>query len=168
MTREADAPGKGRTRARGLFERFPHGLLLVGEKRRVVSLNEKGRELLAVDAHGAEPTTLTCCELICSALERQLEVGPSCVTERVLESAEPLPDARMELERAGGAETVFVSAARVEAEDVRVLFQLRSEHPRARPRSAEHRPWRSASASPAAGRDARAHPGHLGKGPARR
>jgi DNA-binding SARP family transcriptional activator len=126
MTREADAPGKGRTRARGLFERFPHGLLLVGEKRRVVSLNEKGRELLAVDERGAEPTTLTCCELICSALDRQLEVGPSCVTERILESAEPLPDARMELERAGGTATVFVSAARVEAEDVRVLFQLRT------------------------------------------
>jgi DNA-binding SARP family transcriptional activator len=125
MSREADAPGKGRPRARGLFERFPHGLLLVGEERRVVSLNEKGRELLAVDERRAGPPALTCCELICGELGRQLETGSACVTELVLETGEPLPDAEVELRGERGPATVSVSAERVDAEDVRVLFQLR-------------------------------------------
>jgi DNA-binding SARP family transcriptional activator len=125
MSREADAPGKGRPRARGLFERFPHGLLLVGEERRVVSLNEKGRELLAVDVRPAGQRALTCCELICDELERQLETGSACVTERVLETGEPLPQAQVELNGERGPATVSVSAERIDAEDVRVLFQLR-------------------------------------------
>jgi DNA-binding SARP family transcriptional activator len=123
MSREADAPGKGRPRARGLFERFPHGLLLVGEQRRVVSLNEKGRKLLA--AAEREPSELTCCELICHEVDRQLGIGSACVTDRVLETGEPLQDAQVELRGARGPETVSVSAARLDAEDVRVLFQLR-------------------------------------------
>jgi DNA-binding SARP family transcriptional activator len=125
MSREVDAQGKGRPRARGLFERFPHGLLLVGEERRVVSLNEKGRELLAVDERRAEPSALTCCELICGELDRQLEIGSACVTKWVLETGEPLPDAQVELEGERGPATVSVSATRLDAEDVRVLFQLR-------------------------------------------
>ncbi|HEY7151846.1 MAG TPA: BTAD domain-containing putative transcriptional regulator, partial [Solirubrobacterales bacterium] len=86
----------------------------------------KGRELLSLDER-AEPTALTCCELICGKLARQLETGPSCVTERVLESGESLPDAPLELTGVRGASTVSVSAARVDAEDVRVLFQLRPD-----------------------------------------
>ena len=117
MSRDADASGKGRPRARGLFERFPHGLLLVGEQRRVVSLNEKGRQLLAVNERQGEPTALTCCELICDQLDRQLEIGPACITERVLETGEALPDAQVELKGERGPATVSVSAARVDAED---------------------------------------------------
>jgi DNA-binding SARP family transcriptional activator len=125
MSRDADASGKGRPRARGLFERFPHGLLLVGERRRVVSLNEKGRQLLAVNERQGEPTALTCCELICDRLDRQLEIGPACITERVLETGKALPDAQVELKGERGPAKVSLSAALVDAEDVRVLFQLR-------------------------------------------
>jgi DNA-binding SARP family transcriptional activator len=120
--RGADAPRQGRPRARGLFERFPHGLLLVDAGRRVLSLNQQARELLALDEPG--PAGRTCCELVCQEIQGQVEIeGASCVTEWVLASGEALPDVQVAV-RGGGA-PVSVSAARVDAEDVTVLFQVR-------------------------------------------
>jgi DNA-binding SARP family transcriptional activator len=104
-----------------LFERFPHGLLLVGEQRRVVSVNQKGRELLALDDRLSEPIASTCCDLVCQTADRQLVMGTPCITERVLKTGEPFPDVQIEL----GERRLSVGAARVDAEDVRVLFQLR-------------------------------------------
>ncbi len=119
----AGPPERGRTRARGLFEQFPHGLLLVGEERRVLSVNERARELLMLEGPLPEPGSVTCCELVCEAIERQVGVeGGSCVTERALRTGEPLPGVQIEV--TAGTEPISVTAARVDAEDVRVLFQL--------------------------------------------
>jgi DNA-binding SARP family transcriptional activator len=123
MSRSADARATGRPRSRGLFERFPHGLLLIDEGRRVVSLNEKGCELLALDDRLSEPIASTCCDLVCQTADRQLDMGTPCITERVLKTGEPFPDVQIEL----GQMRLSVGAARVDAEDVRVLFQLRRE-----------------------------------------
>lgn len=127
MSRDSDAAEpRGGSRARGLFERFPHGLVLVGERGRVLSLNGRARELLALDERAAEPGALTCCEIVCDPVG-----AVSCLTERLLATGEPPGD--VELRTAGG-EVALVSGARVDAEDVRVLFQLR---PAGSPRGGE-------------------------------
>jgi DNA-binding SARP family transcriptional activator len=124
--RDSDGPASkhGRPRARGLFEGFPRGLILVGEKRRVVSLNRKAHELLALDERHGEPGALTCCELVCNAIDRlPTDAGAGCVTRWVLNTGQALPE--MEIEVEGLRAALAVSASRVDAEDVRVMFELR-------------------------------------------
>jgi DNA-binding winged helix-turn-helix (wHTH) protein len=124
--RDSDGPASkhGRPRARGLFEGFPRGLILVGEKRRVVSLNRKAHELLALDERHGEPGALTCCELVCNAIDRlPTDAGAGCVTRWVLDTGQALPEMEIEVEGPGAALTV--SASRVDAEDVRVMLELR-------------------------------------------
>ena len=60
-----------RPRARGLFERFPEGLVLVGEGRRVVSMNRRAQALLGLDTPPENVGSLTCCELVCNAVDRR-------------------------------------------------------------------------------------------------
>jgi SARP family transcriptional regulator, regulator of embCAB operon len=122
--------GEERTRARGLFEQFPHGLLLVGEGRRIVGLNEKARALLAPEGSQGERSAWTCCDLVCEAIERQRPGVVGCVTRRVQETGEPLSEVQIEVKGPTGPTPVSVTAAPLDAEDVRVLFQLRPRGPR--------------------------------------
>jgi DNA-binding SARP family transcriptional activator len=125
--RGGHASQKGRTRARGLFDRFPHGLLLVGERRRVVGLNDEAHKLLGLADREGDASDLTCCELVCVALGERLglEAG-SCLSELVLDRGEPVHDVAIDVGPGAGRSTgVSVTAARVDAEDVRVVFQLR-------------------------------------------
>jgi DNA-binding SARP family transcriptional activator len=116
-----------RPRARGLFRRFPHGLLLVDASRRVVDLNDKARQLLILDQRRGESDGWTCCELVCDPLADQAGIeGTLCMTERALETGEPLPEVEITVRCKRDLRAVRVTAARVDAEDVRVLFQLRA------------------------------------------
>ncbi|MGH2925993.1 MAG: BTAD domain-containing putative transcriptional regulator [Solirubrobacterales bacterium] len=122
--RAATAAAKGRRpRARGLFDRFPEGLVLVGDGRSVVSVNRKAHELLGLEGPVTEDPPPTCCELVCDALVGDGE-SRRCLAERILGEAEGSPEIRAWARPAATGATVSVIASRLDAEDVRVLLQV--------------------------------------------
>lgn len=118
-------PARERPRSRGLFEGFPHGLVLVAEGRGVVSSNPKARDLLALERRRRGSAGWTCCELICRAVDHPAGADSPCLTERTLESDEPASEVEIRVLGQEGPVRIAVSVSRVDAEDVRVLFQLR-------------------------------------------
>jgi DNA-binding SARP family transcriptional activator len=69
------------------------------------------------------------------------------MTRRVLERGEPLPDVQITLEGEGDRTAVWVSASEVDAEDVRVVFQLRAGA-RSEAGASAARPAKGAAAHP--------------------
>jgi DNA-binding SARP family transcriptional activator len=138
MNRAADASGTGRPNARGLFERFPQGLILIGDRRQVLSINDRARRLLRLDERRGE-RTWTCCELVCNAV-----VGPShpegerCLAERMLSAPGAAHDVRAVVRPTIAEATLSVTASRLDAEDVRVMLQLARSSDE--PTGAERRP----------------------------
>jgi DNA-binding SARP family transcriptional activator len=76
---------------------------------------------------------MTCCELVCQKVDRGLGAeGTGCVTQRVQETGKPLPEVQIEVDGGKGPVAVSITASPLDAEDVRVLFQLRPAAPGAR------------------------------------
>ncbi len=117
-----DPSSAKRPRARGLFERFPEGLVLVGEGRRVVSMNRRARALLGLDSPPDDSEALTCCEVVCDAAVGAGAPGERCLTEPMLRARDSTGAPRTLLRRGGDALEVTIS--RLDAEDVRVLLQV--------------------------------------------
>ncbi len=83
-------------------------------------MNHRARRLLRLE----EERVWTCCELVCGAIDPEIAVGRArCLTQRVLKAGEPLPE--VQVAGRGDRGNLTVTASRVDAEDVRVLLELR-------------------------------------------
>ena len=116
----------GLPRSGELFERFPYGLMVVDREGRVLAVNERARELFAIDAAAREGGSPRCCELICGAVAGQVNNGDgACLTSRTLEAASPLPEVRVDIERKGSVSAAWITSAPIDAEGSATLFHLR-------------------------------------------
>jgi DNA-binding SARP family transcriptional activator len=108
-----------------LFSEFPHGLVLVAGQGRVLDLNGRARDLLALPERQAGEGEGTCCELICELVSNQVEAaGHVCLTRRALDAGSPLPEVRIDVEKHEGPRAVWVIAAPI-AEGPCVIFHVR-------------------------------------------
>jgi DNA-binding SARP family transcriptional activator len=105
-----------------LFERFPEGLVLVGEGRRVVSMNRRAQSLLGFESPPDDSGALTCCEVVCDAVVGAGDHGQRCLTDPMLRALDAAGGPRALLR--GGGDALEVTVSRVDAEDVRVLLQI--------------------------------------------
>lgn len=110
-----------------LFERFLYGLALVDRDGSVLYLNRKARQLLMPTDLWATGSALTCCELICNRLGPI--VGGGCVTERVAQTDDHMPEVRMDIEQERLQTAAWVTASPLDGDSTQLLFHLRPGRP---------------------------------------
>lgn len=120
-------PSGGSSLTRGVFDRFPFGLLVCSPAGQVLAANGAAGALLESDAG-------TCCALL-GCRREDAPLGGRCLSALALETGEPLPDVRLELPGTEPPRAVWVTAAPLSADTT--LLQLRPADPRDRRRRTE-------------------------------
>ena len=109
-----------------LFEQIPYGLFTVDQSGSVLEMNGIGRELLLGDREAPLPTPLTCCDLICDAINDQDGDPVRCLTREALDQGAAPAEIRVELRSASAASTAWVTVAPLRGEPG-AIFHLRAE-----------------------------------------
>lgn len=122
-------PG-GEAITRGVFDRFPFGLLICDRDGAVLAANEAARGVLGRPAEAAD----TCCALL-GCRRDDAPLGGQCLSALALEGREPLPDVRLELPDSEPPRAVWVTTAPLS--ETTALLQLRPADPRDRRRRTE-------------------------------
>lgn len=117
---------------REVFDRFLHGLLVVGSGGEILCSNEAAGQML--DALKGRPGGSTCCALLGCEEEQE-----GCLTARA-----PISDIRREVCTSAGVRTLWVSAFPLDEEAGQVLVQLRHGDPHDRRRQVNP-DWRASS-----------------------
>ncbi len=115
---------------RGVFDRFPYGLLVTSPTGEVRAANGAARRLL----DRAAPTADTCCALL-GCRRDDAPLGGECLSALALATGAPLPDVRLELPGIEPPKAVWVTAAPLS--DVTALLQVRPADPRDRRKRTE-------------------------------
>ena len=119
------------------FRNSPFGLMLTDAEGRVLSVNDRAAELLAIGMRAGHAGT-TCCELICGPLNGSGAAGsePRCLTRQAVSTGKALPEARIELRGNAAPNTVLVTASPIDMAEARVVVYLRPDDHAARRRRA--------------------------------
>lgn len=129
ITRElAQATGGRPELLRAVFDRFPSGIVVVDNDRRVVTSNAAVEDLLQLRPDGVE---LSCCELFgCGRPGTPL--ADTCLSELALAAVDPLPELFLEPPTAVDG-PVWVRAASLYPDRAHVIVQVRAAHADERP-----------------------------------
>lgn len=123
---ESEQPQRERALlALDVFEGYPYAILVVRGDGAVVAHNGAARSLLGARAERlADLGPGTACDLVgCRRPDGPLE--GICLFERALESADPLPEVRVDLPPGSGAAAAWVTAAPLPRQPDRVAVELR-------------------------------------------
>jgi DNA-binding SARP family transcriptional activator len=120
------APRFGRGLIADVYERFPYAIMVVDSRRRLITANCRGREILE-RRRLASGMTGTCCGLFgCHVRGGPLE--RCCITELALQTARRLPEIRLDVPAARTG-ALWVTAAPLDDEGSAVVFQMRPGSP---------------------------------------
>ena len=114
--------GKRTQLALGVFEGYPYGILVIGPDGAVLAHNAAAQRLLGGRLDDARPRVA--CDLLCCRC-RDAPLEELCLFERAAQSAEPLPEIRIDLPPGSGAPAVWVTAARLASDRDLVVAELR-------------------------------------------
>ena len=123
---EDPQPARDAQPVEDLFEQIPYGLFTVVQSGSVLEMNGIGRELLLGDREAPLPTPLTCCDLICDAINDQDGDPVRCLTREALDQGAAPAEIRVELRSASAASTAWVTVAPLRGEPG-AIFHLRAE-----------------------------------------
>lgn len=119
---------------RGIFDRFPFGLLVCAPDGAVLAANGAARELLDRGPGAPRAEEDTCCALL-GCCRDDAPLGGQCLTTLALEAGGALPDVRFELPGIEPPRAVWVTAAPLTERTA--LLQMRPADPRDRRRRTE-------------------------------
>jgi DNA-binding SARP family transcriptional activator len=114
--------GPGRRVFDDLFDRFPHGLLVVDRDGGLVGMNESCRTLLREAASRKRQSARDCCDLICRRLEDEAD---ACLSQRAFDKADSIPEIRIDLPTRANADAAWVTVVPNCPSEAFALFQLR-------------------------------------------